>query len=320
MSEEDVNELQKELLSLEKENLDQFKENNLNSSKTHEKITSNKHIIDFDEKNNAWNKKQDWYCVSMILLTLILVTGCILIINSWNVTKQNKKTLEMYIKAFENATKKWGLTCYSASNNSNPCNNVNDDFKRLYNWQIQDYFNSETSSQIFPCLEIENEIHLTPNYSDPSRIDFSNNDHVFSLSSLIFPNNNNDNTINDGLSWLQNLIRTLPSTFVVMNPGVNLNIKTGNIYAIQIPVVNYNEYTGMGPSFNYTQAPIDYCQLPDFLTSNLNSYAPVFMYFNAFTSLNDGDSPSFTICSCSLNEQNNYVSMCLPGSSFSLSV
>lgn len=315
-TEEDANTIREQLEALEKESqeLDDRAElidkKSGSTTSAHKKIVSNEHLIDFNSANNDWNQKENGYCVGLVFLALLAAVGIILNIAAWTMTKQNQQTIDSYFEAFKNRSH-FNFKCYNSSDGSNPCN-YDTGVKRLYNYQTNNLFISDTPSQLFPCLEIDGQIVITPNFTDPNRISFSDATHLFPMNSLIFPNTvtTGNDQITDGVSWLQSMIRTIFGTFIEMS-DTNLNVVPGNIFAIQPPV---QMYTFVNPS----QHSADYCQnTPNFKwNDDLISNFPVFIYFNPTVSQANGTVPSFTICTCVQSINNTYVSKCIPGSSF----
>lgn len=269
------------------------------------KNVSNDFIIDFNSENTGWNQKQNWYCTAVAFAALFTAVGIILNVTAWSTTKQNQETIDKFFAAFLNRSR-YGFKCYSVSDPTNPCNNDPDGVSRLYNWQLEEYY-SGTPGELFPCLEITGQMTITPNYTDPNRISFSDATHLFSLSSLVFSNTvvSSNDQIADGISWLQSNIRTLPGTYVRMNQA-NLKVEPGNLYAIQPPVMAYHNQL----------ADYDYCQISKIQNTGLAQGYPIFMYFNSYISQANGTIPSFTICTCVQGFNNTYVSMCLDGNSF----
>lgn len=314
-TEEDANTIREQLEALEKESQeldDRAELINKNPSSTasnvHKKIVSNEYLIDFNSENNDWNQKENGYCVALVFLVLLTAVGIVLNVTAWSMTKQNQQTIDSFFDAFKNRSH-FTFKCYNTSDGSNPCN-YNDGVKKLYNYQTNNFFISDTPSQLFPCLEIDGQIVITPNFTDPNRISFSDATHLFPVNSLVFPNTvtTGNDAITDSTSWLQSLIRTVPGTFIEME-DTNLNVIPGNVFAIQPPVQMYTT------SINH---PADYCQdLTGFKWNvDLVGGFPVFIYFNPTISQLNGTVPSFTICTCVQAMDNTFVSKCIPGSSF----
>lgn len=312
-TEEDANAIRQQLEALEKESQELDDKASLidkgsETSNVKKKIVSNEHLIDFNSENNDWNQKQNGYCVGLMFLLILTGVGVILNVTAWSMTKQNEQTIDSFFAAFKNLSH-FNFKCYNTSDGANPCN-YDPGVKKLYNYQTASFFIDETPTKLFSCLEIDGQIVITPNFTDPNRISFSDANHLFSLNSLIFPNT--VTTANDQITsstpWLQSNIRTLPGTFVKMN-NANLNVVPGNIYAIQPPLQSYT-YSVFHSA--------DYCNNTNSFTwsDTLVGNFPVFIYFNPTVSQLNGTVPTFTICTCVQSINNAYVSKCIPGNSF----
>jgi hypothetical protein len=314
-TEEDADTIRQQLEALEKESQELDDKASLidkgdETSNVKKKIVSNEYIIDFNSENNDWNQKQNGYCVALVFLLVLTGVGVILNVTAWSMTRQNQQTIDSFFEAFKNRSH-FNFKCYNTSDGTNPCN-YDDGVRKLYNYQTDGFFIDEIPSELFPCLEIDGQIVITPNFTDPNRISFSDANHLFSINSLIFPNTDttDNDQITDSTSWLQSNIRTLPGTFIRSNDA-NLNVVPGNIYAIQPPVQTYTY------SDSYFA---DYCRnvsTTSFVWSNdLVGNFPVFISFNPSVSQINGTVPTFTICTCVQSDGNIFVSKCIPGSSF----
>lgn len=328
MSDDELTAEQRELnLLLKESNEDATDEQNV--KKNTKKRASNDHLIDFDPLNNDFNEKENWFMAFSFFFLLFSLAGFTMIVISWNRSKQNNDLLNKYQAAFEKLNlSNWAIKCYSASASDNPCNVDPTSEDGLFNWQtLSNYHTAQSktcsidSPQDSPCLEIENKFNLLPNFTDPNRIDFADDSHLFSLSSLVFPNTNNNNQVKNVPFWQQSTIRTLPATRFVMNDKTNLNVVMNNIYAIQLPVIVWSDLTN---TQNPSLSPVDYCQTSQ-LSDIIDNY-PLFMLFNPYLSAKNGTVPTFSICTCLMggitNSSNNPVlwnTMCVDASTFTLS-
>lgn len=331
MSDDELTLEQRELNKLLRES----DENESDEGKAKQKTgthVSNDHIIDFDPLNNGYNTRQNWYMAATFIMLFVFAGGVAMNIVAWNITKQNHDLLNKYQNAFKSLnSSNWGLKCYSASDVDNPCTGDGKSEDSLYNWQLGTNFHlGETS--IYgcgnptpfdsPCLEIEGKFMIFPNFSNPTRIDFADSDHLFSMASLVFPTTDTSvNQVNDEPLpiWQQSNIRTLPGTRFIMNPETNLNVEQNNIYAIQLPVIFWSNGTNVG-----TYSTYDYCQNPQI--ADLVGDYPLFMLFNPFLSPINGSVPTFSICTClqapveNVNPNPNlWNTMCVDASTFTLS-
>lgn len=299
---------------------------------------SNVNLIDFDPLNNEFNTKENWYMAASFFIFVFALAGMSMNIVAWNGSRQNDELLQKYQQSFANSSlSNWALKCYKSDDPVNPCNLLNTadggiSEDSLYNWQLlQTYFKTGNTAcpttaalQSFPCLEIENQFSLLPNFSDPSRIDFATNQYMFSMSSLIFPNldTSDNNKVKDIPFWQQSNIRTLPGTSFVMNDNTNLNVEQNNIYAIQLPVITWSDQTFISP--NSLASTGEYCQNQQ-LSGVVDKY-PFFMIFNPYLSANNGTVPTFSLCTCIKGpisgvqpNPNLWNTMCIDGSTFTLS-
>lgn len=301
------------------------------------KRASNDHLIDFDPLNNEFNAKENWYMAASFFIFLFAISGISMNIVAWNISKQNNDLLDQFQQNFSSLNlSNWALKCYGSNDPLNPCSSNGNSEDSLFNWQYLINYYSGTGNgkpgclpdqtpTVFPCLEIQNQFSIFPNFSDPTRIDFADNNHLFSLSSLIFPNidTSNNNKVKDVPFWQQSNIRTLPATRFVMNDNTNLNVEPNNIYAIQLPVIAWTDKTFLSTPPVRTSTS-DYCQNQQ-LDDLVDKY-PFFMLFNPYLSKNNGTVPSFSLCTCIKgpiqNVQPNpnlWNTMCIDGSTFTLS-
>lgn len=328
-------------LTLEQRELNNLlRESNENESQEHAvkgkvgKRASNTHLIDFDPLNNDFNSKENWYLVGTFIIFGIAFAGVILNVMAYNVSMQNHDLLNNYQDSFKSLNlSNWALVCHNSSSPLNPCNAGPPSPDSLFNWQTLTTNHLGTSNTPCahqtapydsPCLEIQNKMKLLPNFTDPSRINFADPNHLFSLSSLVFPNTDTvatgNNQVLDYPYWQQANIRTLPGTRFIMKDKVNLNVQPNNIYAIQLPVIFWSDLTSSLPGSSSTA---DYCQNPQI--SDIVDKYPLFMLFNPFLSAKNGTVPTFSICTCLMAPTNNatnpylWVTACVDGSTFTLS-
>lgn len=303
-----------------------------------QKVVSNRNLIDFDPLNNAFNSQENWYFVFVFLFLALGSAGIIMNVWSWNMMNHQKGLLDKYEQSFENLNiSNWALKCYKSTDADNPCSNSASppSAKNLYNYQTRSNYkqsnnddcNLNIPSESFPCLEVQNKIQIFPNFTNPNIMSFSDNNHIFTISSLVFPKTDvtSINQVLNVPTWQQSNIRTLPGTRIFMNQNAHLHVEQNNINAIQLPVVSWaiNTFTNQNTTSQCSR--IDYCQnmqIQDLVDDYL-----LFVLFNPYLSAKNGTVPTFSLCTCVQgiipNVQPNpnlWNTMCIDGSSFSLTV
>ena len=271
-------------------------------------------LIDYTPNNNELTSKELAYIAFLVIFGVCFLVGFGLIIYSYIQSNNDKNMVLKYEKLLENRT--FELVCWKAANATNPCNTAADQAVKLFNWQMNDYFN--TLGTKYPCLEIQNRINL--NAPTPLTTSMNDASDLFGMGPMVFPNivNSVNLNVNTGPQWMQSQIRLTKNTHMKMAVDNNLFVAPNNIYGIQIPVVNFNDNILSFEILDYCQSNIQNAPVNE---ETILNASPLFMYYNQYTTALNNTIPSFTICTCLINTNTNlWTSYCVPGTDFVLSV